>query len=72
MTALAASGTEAAAGNECRLSHLPAELISAVAPEWMWTPLFAVDLGHSAIAVMDRLVRARHAAADAITAGFSG
>jgi nucleoside-diphosphate-sugar epimerase len=106
----------AAAGTECRLSHLPTELISVVAPEWMWTPLFAGDLGHSAIfdnskikrfvpafhpvvtwpqgvrrlaawradhpgstrpdpgidAVMDRLVRARHAAADAIVSGFAG
>ena len=106
----------AASGAECRLSHLPAELISVVAPDWMWTPLFAGDLGHSAIfdnsmikrfvtafhpvvtwphgarrlvawraghpgsthpdpdtdAVMDRLARAQHAAADAIVSGFSG
>jgi hypothetical protein len=106
----------AAAGTECRLSHLPTELISVVASEWIWTPLFAGDLGHSAIfdnskikrfvpafhpvvtwpqgvrrlaawraghpdstrpdpdtdAVMDRLVRARHAAADAVVSGFSG
>jgi hypothetical protein len=39
----------AAAGTECRLCHLPTELISVVASEWMWTPLFAGDLGHSAI-----------------------
>jgi nucleoside-diphosphate-sugar epimerase len=38
-----------AAGAECRLLHLPTELISVVAPEWMWTPLFAGDLGHSAL-----------------------
>ena len=105
----------AAAKTECRLSHLPVELISVVAPEWM-TPLFADDPGHSAIfhnskikrfvpafhlvmmwphgvrrlaawragypgstrpdpdtdAIMDRLVRARHAAADAIGSRFSG
>jgi nucleoside-diphosphate-sugar epimerase len=99
-----------AAGTECRLLHLPSELISIVASGWTWTPLFAGDLGHSAIfdnskikrfvpafnpvvtwpqgvrrlagwradhpdstrpdpdvdAIMDRLVRARHAMADAI------
>ena len=36
-------------GSECRLLHLPTELISIIAPEWVWTPLFAGDLGHSAV-----------------------
>jgi nucleoside-diphosphate-sugar epimerase len=99
-----------ALGIECRLLHLPTELIAIVAPEWTWTPLFAGDLGHSAVfdnskikrfvpsfspevtwpqgvrklaawrsshaestrpdpeidAIMDRMVRARYTAADAI------
>jgi nucleoside-diphosphate-sugar epimerase len=38
-----------AEGAPCELLHLPTELITAVAPEWMWTPLFAGDLGHTAI-----------------------
>lgn len=105
-----------AVGAEGRLIHLPTELISVVAPEWGWTPLFAGDLGHSALfdntkikrfvpafrpvvtwptgarrlaawraahpastrpdpeadAIMGRLVRAWHVAADAVTAEFAG
>jgi nucleoside-diphosphate-sugar epimerase len=38
-----------AVGAEGRLVHLPTELISVVAPAWGWTPLFAGDLGHSAL-----------------------
>jgi nucleoside-diphosphate-sugar epimerase len=38
-----------AVGGEGRLIHLPTELISLVAPDWAWTPLFAGDLGHSAL-----------------------
>ena len=38
-----------AVGSAGRLRHLPTELISVVAPEWGWTPLFAGDLGHSAL-----------------------
>ena len=105
-----------AAGSAGRLRHLPTELISVVAPEWGWTPLFAGDLGHSALfdnskikrfvpafrpvvtwpagarrlaawraahpastqpdpeadAIMERLTRAWHVAADAVTAEFAG
>ena len=38
-----------AVGGTGRRIHLPTELISVVAPEWGWTPLFAGDLGHSAL-----------------------
>ncbi|HEY2278333.1 MAG TPA: NAD-dependent epimerase/dehydratase family protein [Streptosporangiaceae bacterium] len=38
-----------AVSGAARLIHLPTELISLVAPDWGWTPLFAGDLGHSAL-----------------------
>ena len=66
----------AAAGTECRLSHLPTEVtwpqdVRALAA-WRAGHPGSTRPDPDTNAVMDRLVRARHAAADAIVSGFSG